>query len=76
MEETKSSKEIQYACQEIRNRYFYIEVAQRKFYEETWWIKKIELIEDNCKAFLEFRECEITWEKDFGKLENSGDSRK
>ena len=76
MEETKFLKEIEYACQEIRNRYFSIEVAQGKFSEEPWWIKKIELIEDNCKAFLELRKSEITWERDFGELENSWDSKK
>ena len=75
MEETKFLKDIEYACQEIRNRYFSIEVAQGKFSEVPWWIKKIELIEDNCKAFLDRRRTEINWERDFGKLENSWDSK-
>ena len=74
MEKTNFLKEVEYACQEITNRYFSVEVAQGKFSDEPWWIKKIRLIEANCRAFQSDRKAEITWQRDFGKLSNSWDS--
>ena len=40
MEKSDFLKEVEYACQEITNRYFSVEVAQGKFFDEPWWIKK------------------------------------
>ena len=43
MEKSDFLKEVEYACQEITNRYFSVEVAQGRFSDEPWWIKKIKL---------------------------------
>ena len=74
MEKSDFLKEVEYACQEITNRYFSVEVAQGKFFDEPWWIKKIKLIEANCRAFQRDKKAEIRWQRDFGKISNSWDS--
>ena len=63
MEKTNFLKEVEYACQEITNRYFSVEVAQGKFSDEPWWIKKIKLIEVNCRAFQNDKKAEISWQR-------------
>ncbi len=40
MEKSDFLKEVEYACQEITNRYFSVEVAQGKFFDEPWGLKK------------------------------------
>ena len=74
MEKSDFLKEVEYACQEITNRYFPVEVAQGKFFDEPWWIKKIKLIEANFRAFQSDKKAEIRWQRDFGKISNSWDS--
>ena len=74
MEKSDFLKEVEYACQEITNRYFSVEVAQGKFFDEPWWIKKIKLIEANSRAFQRDKKAEIRWQRDFGNISNSWDS--
>jgi hypothetical protein len=51
MEKTNFLKEVEYACQEITNRYFSVEVAQGKFSDEPWWIKKKGLLKQTVGRF-------------------------
>ena len=74
MEKSDFLKEVEYACQEIANRYFSVEVAQGKFFDDPWWIKKIKLIEANCRAFQNDKKAEISWQMDFSTISNSWDS--
>ena len=75
IEEAEFVREIEYACQEITNRYFSVEVAQGRFSDEPWWIEKIKLIEANCRAFRSEKKPKISWQRDFGKIPNSWDSK-
>tara|TARA_B100001115_G_C15428305_1_gene201004 strand:- start:93 stop:338 length:246 start_codon:yes stop_codon:yes gene_type:complete len=62
--EKKFVLDVKYACQEILNRYYSIQVAQKKLPEDPWWIHKINSIEQNCDSFLD-GDIEIQWHRDF-----------
>jgi hypothetical protein len=62
--ENKFVLDVKYACQEILNRYYSIQVAQRKSPEDPWWIDKISSIDQNCDQFLD-GEVDIQWDRDF-----------
>ena len=62
----KFAQEIQYACQEILNRHYSIQVSQRLAEEDPWWIEKISKIEQNCALFLKGNYGQISWDRDFG----------
>ncbi|MAB26160.1 MAG: hypothetical protein CL580_00620 [Alteromonadaceae bacterium] len=60
------AEEIKYACQEILNRHYSIQVSQRLSDEDPWWIKKISRMERNCDLFLKGDYSQIFWDHDFG----------
>ena len=60
------AEEIKYACQEILNRHYSIQVSQRLADEDPWWIKKISRMEQNCDLFLKGDYSQISWDHDFG----------
>ena len=62
--ENKFVLDVKYACQEILNRYYSIQVAQRKLSHDPWWIDKISSIEQNCDQFLDGK-VDIQWDRDF-----------
>ena len=62
--ENKFVLDVKYACQEILNRYYSIQVAQRKLSQDPWWIDKISSIEHKCNQFLD-GEADIHWDRDF-----------
>ena len=64
MPENQFVLDVKYACQEIANRYYSIQVAQRKLPEDPWWLKKISAIEQNCDLFLNGK-AQIQWDRDF-----------
>ena len=67
----KLAQEIKYACQEILNRHYSIQVAQRLADEDPWWIKKISKMEQNCDLFLKGDHSQISWDRDFGAKTNN-----
>lgn len=64
--------DVKYACQEILNRHYSIQVAQRKMTTDPWWIDKIVSIEQNCSHFLDARACDIKWKRDFADVPDTG----
>lgn len=66
MTEEKFVLDVKYACQEILNRYYSIQVAQRKSPEDPWWLKKVSDIEKNCDCFLNEKD-DIQWDRDFSE---------
>ena len=63
--ENKFTVEIKYACQEILNRYYSVQVATRRFDSDPWWIEKILQIEHNCDRFLSGEHAEVIWVRDY-----------
>ena len=64
MKEKQFILDAKYACQDILNRYYSIEVAQQKMSPDPWWINKIQEIERNCRAFLDDDDG-FSWQRDF-----------
>ena len=64
--ENKFTVEIKYACQEILNRYYSVQVATRRFDSDPWWIEKILQIERNCDLFLSGKHAGVIWVRDYG----------
>tara|TARA_B100000886_G_scaffold88835_1_gene58501 strand:- start:493 stop:714 length:222 start_codon:yes stop_codon:yes gene_type:complete len=64
MKEKQFILDAKYACQDILNRYYSIEVAQQKMSPDPWWIGKIKEIERNCRAFLDGDDG-FSWQRDF-----------
>ena len=64
--ENKFTVEIKYACQEILNRYYSVQVAKRSLDSDPWWIEKILQIERNCDRFLCGEHAEVSWVRDYG----------
>ena len=64
MKEKQFILDAKFACQDILNRYYSIEVAQQKMSPDPWWIGKIQEIERNCRAFLDGDD-EFSWQRDF-----------
>ena|GEM_PF-1873055 len=64
--ENKFTVEVKYACQEILNRYYSVQVATRRFDSDPWWIEKISLIERNCDRFLSGEHTGVIWVRDYG----------
>ena len=64
--------DARYACQDILNRYYSIQVAQQMMSSDPWWIDKIQMIEKNCGVLLDGDD-QFTWERDFAEItkENS-----
>ena len=62
--EKKFVLDVKYACQEILNRYYSIQVAQRELSQDPWLIDKICAIEQNCDLFLDGK-VDIQWDRDF-----------
>jgi len=62
----KLAQEIQYACQEILNRHYSIQVSLRSADEDPWWIKKISKMERNCDLFIKGDYTQLSWDRDFG----------
>ena len=63
--ENKFTVEIKYACQEILNRYYSVQVATRRFDSDPWWIEKILQIERNCDCFLSGEHAGVIWVRDY-----------
>ena len=66
MREKQFITDARYACQDILNRYYSIQVAQQKMPPDPWWISKIQIIEKNCEAILNGDE-HFDWERDFAE---------
>ena len=64
--EQNLAQEIKYACQEILNKHYSIQVSLRLADEDPWWIKKICKMERNCDLFLQGDHSQIAWDRDFG----------
>ena len=64
--ENKFTVEIKYACQEILNRYYSVQVATRRFDSDPWWIEKILQIERNCDRFLSGEHAGAISVRDYG----------
>lgn len=66
MREKQFITNTRYACQDILNRYYSIQVAQQKMPPDPWWISKIQMIEKNCGAILNDDD-QYHWERDFAE---------
>ena len=68
--ENKFTVEIKYACQEILNRHYSVQVATRQFGSDPWWIEKILQIERNCDRFLSGEQAGVIWVRDYGSKDS------
>ena len=55
-------------CQDIENRFYSERIKIGDVDpEEPWWLSKISLVARNAELFLQNREKEADWPKDFGE---------